>query len=89
MLQHSRALGAGSRLAHGHVSTARCAAAAAEPATPPERGVLILPGLANNTADYLGLAAHLEQRGLASKVVQVGRADWGRNGAALTDPNWW
>lgn len=35
------------------------------------RGVLILPGLANNSADYVGLAQHLQDRGLAAKVVEV------------------
>lgn len=59
------------------------------PSSSPSRGVLILPGLANNSADYAGLAEHLQSRGLATSVVQVGRADWGRNAAALTDVNWW
>jgi hypothetical protein len=40
--------------------------AAAEP-----RGVLILPGLANNSADYAGLSQHLHDRGLSTRVVQV------------------
>lgn len=74
-------------------STRRARAAAAAPAAEQGaasgRGVLILPGLANNAADYAGLAHHLNSRGLATSVVQVGRADWGRNAAALTDRNWW
>jgi hypothetical protein len=90
--------------AHGERCPARGVAAAAAPAAAgaavtqaergvfqkrKERGVLILPGLANNAADYAELAENLRQRGLAAQVVQVGRADWGRNAAALTDSNWW
>lgn len=26
---------------------------------------------------------------LLTNPLQVGRADWGRNGSALTDVNWW
>lgn len=37
------------------------------------RGVLILPGLANNTADYTELSQHLNDKGLATRVVQVRR----------------
>eukprot|EP00879_Flechtneria_rotunda_P017124 GHRR01017933.1.p1 GENE.GHRR01017933.1~~GHRR01017933.1.p1 ORF type:complete len:216 (+),score=33.73 GHRR01017933.1:116-763(+) len=61
-----------------------------EPSTSaPSRGVLILPGLANNTTDYISLAANIRSRGLGAKVVQIQRADWSRNAAALTDINWW
>lgn len=35
------------------------------------RGVLILPGLANNSADYAGLSQHLHDKGLSTRVVQV------------------
>ncbi|KAG2441158.1 hypothetical protein HXX76_004010 [Chlamydomonas incerta] len=55
----------------------------------PRRGVLLLPGLGNNAGDYAPLAAKLEARGLAVEVAQVTRPDWARNGAALTDINWW
>ncbi|GLC45176.1 hypothetical protein PLESTB_000427400 [Pleodorina starrii] len=67
-------------------------AAAGPGAAPTEnisRGVLILPGLGNNAADYGPLAAQLEARGMAVEVAQVTRPDWSRNAAALTDPNWW
>ncbi|GFR40829.1 hypothetical protein Agub_g1304, partial [Astrephomene gubernaculifera] len=53
------------------------------------RGVLILPGLGNNAADYGPLASLLEARGMAVEVAQVSRLDWSRNAAALVDPNWW
>lgn len=38
---------------------------------PATRGVVILPGLANNAADYAELADHLRGRGLETSVVQV------------------
>jgi hypothetical protein len=44
-----------------------------EPAA--SRGVVILPGLANNAADYAGLSDHLRSRGLATSIVQVGHAE--------------
>jgi hypothetical protein len=62
-------------------------------ATPPScsasRGVLILPGLGNNSADYDDLAAKLRAMGAAVEVASVSRPDWSRNAAALTDGNWW
>jgi hypothetical protein len=36
------------------------------------RGVLVLPGLANKSGDYDELSQHLRHRGLAAHVVQVG-----------------
>ncbi|PNH05599.1 hypothetical protein TSOC_008106, partial [Tetrabaena socialis] len=65
------------------------AAAGPDARTPTSRGVLILPGLGNNAADYGPLAAQLEARGMAVEVAQVTRPDWSRNAAALVDPNWW
>ncbi|KAG1676946.1 hypothetical protein FOA52_014822 [Chlamydomonas sp. UWO 241] len=55
----------------------------------PARGVLVLPGLGNNAADYDDLAEQLRSMGLGVEVAQVARLDWSRNAAALTDGNWW
>lgn len=55
----------------------------------PSRGVLILPGLGNNAADYNDLADLLRGRGLAVATAGVARPDWSRNAAALTDGDWW
>jgi len=57
--------------------------------SPPTRGVLILPGLGNNAADYDDLAARLRARGLGVAVAPVSRLDWSRNAAALSDADWW
>lgn len=38
----------------------------------PERGVVILPGLGNNAADYGPLADYIRSKGLAVEVAQVG-----------------
>jgi NAD(P)H-hydrate repair Nnr-like enzyme with NAD(P)H-hydrate epimerase domain len=51
---------------------------------PAQRGVLILPGLGNNAADYTKLAGLLQEKGMAVQVAQVERIDWSRNAAALT-----
>jgi hypothetical protein len=40
-------------------------------AAAPSRGVLILPGLANNSADYAGLSQHLHDKGMSTRVVEV------------------
>ncbi len=40
----------------------------------PSRGVVILPGLGNNAADYGPLADVLRSKGLAVETVQVGRS---------------
>lgn len=53
------------------------------------RGVLLLPGLGNNAADYDDLAARLRSMGMAVQVAPVARIDWSRNALALTDINWW
>jgi len=58
-------------------------------AQPAARGVVILPGLGNAAADYEPLAALLRRRGLDVEIAAVGRADWSRNAAALTDAAWW
>lgn len=55
----------------------------------PTRGIIILPGLGNNSADYDGLAAQLRAKGVAVAIAPVARIDWSRNAAALTDGNWW
>ncbi|PNW80345.1 hypothetical protein CHLRE_07g313550v5 [Chlamydomonas reinhardtii] len=68
---------------------ARASATVGDSKPSPRRGVLLLPGLGNNAADYGPLAAKLEARGMAVEVAQVTRPDWGRNAAALTDVNWW
>jgi NAD(P)H-hydrate repair Nnr-like enzyme with NAD(P)H-hydrate epimerase domain len=52
---------------------------------PPQRGVLILPGLGNNAADYTKLADLLQDKGMAVQVAQIERIDWSRNAAALTN----
>jgi predicted dienelactone hydrolase len=51
--------------------------------------VVILPGLGNSAADYADLADSLRARGLAVRVADVARLDWGRNALALRDPAWW
>jgi NAD(P)H-hydrate repair Nnr-like enzyme with NAD(P)H-hydrate epimerase domain len=67
--------------------------AGGQAAATPTRGVLILPGLGNNAGDYAELAAHLQASRspgeVAVAVAPIGRADWGRNAAALADPSWW
>ncbi|EFJ41234.1 hypothetical protein VOLCADRAFT_107781 [Volvox carteri f. nagariensis] len=74
-------------------SSASPSTSPSSPRTPPppptHRGVLILPGLGNNAADYGPLAVQLEARGMAVEVAQVTRPDWSRNAAALADPDWW
>jgi alpha-beta hydrolase superfamily lysophospholipase len=55
----------------------------------PTRGVVILPGLGNNAADYARLADQLRARGLDVAVAQIARPDWGRNALALADAAWW
>lgn len=52
-------------------------------------GLSMLQGLGNNTADYDGLRASLEERGFPCAVAQVARADWLRNAAGLLDANYW
>jgi hypothetical protein len=58
-------------------------------AAAPSRGVLILPGLANNSADYAGLSQHLHDRGLSTRVVEVSisRAEAARS-SFLAGPDW-
>ncbi|GAX73111.1 hypothetical protein CEUSTIGMA_g564.t1 [Chlamydomonas eustigma] len=54
-----------------------------------KRGVLILPGLGNNKADYHDLSIFLKELGLTVEVAAIARLDWSRNALALTDGNWW
>eukprot|EP00798_Chlamydomonas_sp_ICE-L_P010648 gene10648-12328_t len=55
-----------------------------------KRGVILLPGLGNNDADYATLAAYLAaEQGLVVRVAPVARIDWSRNALALSDSNWW
>ncbi len=49
------------------------------------RGVLVLPGLGNNAADYAALSILLAGQGYSVKTVAISRLDWSRNAAALTD----
>uniref|UniRef100_A0A7S3VNG6 GPI inositol-deacylase n=1 Tax=Dunaliella tertiolecta TaxID=3047 RepID=A0A7S3VNG6_DUNTE len=67
----------------------RSAARATSSGTGTQRGVIILPGLANNAADYKNLSEILRQRGMDVEVAPITRLDWSRNAAALTDVNWW
>lgn len=54
-----------------------------------QRGVVILPGLGNNAADYDAISADLKIRGLAVATAQVSRPDWLRNAAGLTTWDYW
>lgn len=49
------------------------------------RGVLILPGLGNNAADYEGLSQQLSKRGMDVEVAPITRLDWSKNAAGLAD----
>lgn len=53
------------------------------------RPAIILPGLGNNSGDYLKLQAILEGYGITSVIVNVSRPDWLRNAAGLLDLNYW
>ncbi|CAJ2642582.1 unnamed protein product [Trifolium pratense] len=54
------------------------------------RPVVILPGLGNNSGDYLKLEQTLnENYGLSTVVAKVSRLDWLRNASGLIDPNYW
>lgn len=58
-------------------------------AAAPSRGVLILPGLANNSADYGDLSQHLHDKGMSTRVVEVsvsrGQAE---RSAFVACPDW-
>ena len=69
------------RRAHPRASVA--AAASSKPA------VVVLPGLGNCTEDYDAFAAELESRGFSATVATVGRPDWLRNAAGLTQLAYW
>lgn len=49
------------------------------------RGILILPGLGNNAADYAPLSQLLTARGYTVATAPITRPDWSRNALALTD----
>ncbi|GMY23668.1 pentatricopeptide repeat-containing protein, mitochondrial [Fagus crenata] len=54
------------------------------------RPAVILPGLGNNSSDYLKLEATLKENyGIPTVVAKVSRIDWLRNAAGLVDPNYW
>mmetsp|Transcript_15555 Transcript_15555/g.21489 ORF Transcript_15555/g.21489 Transcript_15555/m.21489 type:complete len:313 (-) Transcript_15555:201-1139(-) len=53
------------------------------------RGVVILPGLGNNTGDYDELKQLLQDRGSSVAVAEVRRIDWLRNAAGFFDINYW
>ncbi|XP_075644244.1 uncharacterized protein LOC142615381 isoform X1 [Castanea sativa] len=54
------------------------------------RPAVILPGLGNNSSDYLKLEANLKENyGVPTVVAKVSRLDWLRNAAGLVDPNYW
>ena len=50
-----------------------------------QRGVVILPGLGNNSEDYDPLAKAIRERGLLVDTAKIARLDWGRNAAGLLD----
>ena len=51
--------------------------------------VVVLPGLGNCTEDYDAFASELELRGFSATVAAVGRPDWLRNAAGLTQLAYW
>ncbi|XP_050280712.1 uncharacterized protein LOC126721697 [Quercus robur] len=54
------------------------------------RPAVILPGLGNNSSDYLKLEATLKENyGVPTVIAKVSRLDWLRNAAGLVDPNYW
>ncbi|KAL8144394.1 hypothetical protein V2J09_017426 [Rumex salicifolius] len=53
------------------------------------RPAIILPGLGNNSGDYLRLQGILEGYGITSVIANVSRPDWLRNAAGLLDLNYW
>ena len=71
------------RRAHPRASVA--AAASSKPAAASSKpAVVVLPGLGNCTEDYDAFASELELRGFSATVATVGRPDWLRNAAGLT-----
>eukprot|EP00898_Chlorokybus_atmophyticus_P006354 jgi/Chlat1/671/Chrsp104S01147 len=76
----------------------RCAIAEEEDASPTSpstpaatavRPVVILPGLGNNSADYVPLSASLKSLNIPSLTLPVRRADWLRNALGLADVSYW
>ena len=66
-----------------HVRASVVASASSKPA------VVVLPGLGNCTEDYDEFASELELRGFSATVAAVGRPDWLRNAAGLTQLAYW
>ena len=66
-----------------HVRASVVASASSKPA------VVVLPGLGNCTEDYDEFASELEGRGFSATVAAVGRPDWLRNAAGLTQLAYW
>ena len=66
-----------------HVRASVVASASSKPA------VVVLPGLGNCTEDYDAFASELELRGFSATVAAVGRPDWLRNAAGLTQLAYW
>lgn len=55
-----------------------------------KRGVVLLPGLGNSSADYHKFAELLQEKYSCDvEIAQVSRIDWARNAAGLTDPKYW
>lgn len=78
----------GSRQGTRRVTSTRVAASSSA-ASEAQPAVVILPGLGNETSDYLEFADELEQRGFSVTVAEVRRPDWLRNAAGLVDVNYW
>ena len=66
-----------------HIRASVVASASSKPA------VVVLPGLGNCTEDYDEFASELEGRGFSATVAAVGRPDWLRNAAGLTQLEYW
>eukprot|EP00892_Ulva_mutabilis_P010479 jgi/Ulvmu1/7803/UM004_0032.1 len=73
--------GTASRTAHARPSVA-CRAS--------KRGVVMLPGLGNSSADYGKFAEVLQDKyNCDVEIAEVARIDWARNAAGLTDARYW
>ncbi|MCO5551124.1 hypothetical protein L7F22_004621 [Adiantum nelumboides] len=53
------------------------------------RPVVILPGLGNNSNDYIELVSSLKRRGLNATVAEVSRPDWLNNAKCFLDKRCW
>ena len=88
LASHSYVRVSGSRQGTRRVTSTRVAASSSA-ASEAQPAVVILPGLGNETSDYLEFADELEQRGFSVTVAEVRRPDWLRNAAGLVDVNYW